>query len=297
MLNIYDFICSTSSQAQQAKFGKGEEVFIDYRCPITDEQAQVWSHKNLLMFVMEGIKGYETFNGYHVSEKHQILFVRKGGFVLHQHFEKPYHALVFMFDDDFVKAFMQDYPSLLKSFTHAENDFIDLPNVMQLKSSPFIESIFFTSRDYLMEGDTYSLISLELKLKELFVNLLKEKKDNPFNFYLSYLVSDELISFIKLVRENYQRNFTMEELAKTTAMSVSTFKRVFKAHFGKPPGKWLHEQRISKATELLSNPQISISEIAFQLGYSGVAAFSKAFKNSTSIRPSDFLKAHATEPY
>jgi AraC-like DNA-binding protein len=296
MINIYDYILTTSSHADQSKFGKGEEIFIDYHCPITENQARVWSHKNLLMYIIEGSKGYETMNDYHVSQEHQILFVRKGGFILHQQFEKPYHALVFMFDDAFVKSLVDEYPDLLKSLIHTETDFMNQPGVIELKSSAIIKSVFISSRDYLKRPATESLISLELKFKELLVNLLREKNSNPFHLYLSWLCKDTIAPFIKLVRDNSHFNFTTEELARTAAMSVSKFKRVFFKHFGKPPGKWLHEQRIERATVLLSGRKYSISEIAFQLGYSDVAAFSKAFKNTTRLNPTDYIKGHSAEP-
>jgi AraC-like DNA-binding protein len=296
MINIYDFICSTSSFSDLSTFGKGGETFIDYSCPLTENQTRVWSHMNCLMYVTEGSKGYETRNGYHQSHVHQVLFVRKGGFILHQQFEKPYHALVFMFDDASIKSLVAEYPGLLKTKQQPDSDFLDHPVVLELKSSPVIESVFFSSRDYLKMADTEGLISLEFKFKELMVNLLRDKISNPLHKYLSQVCNDDSQAFIKLVRDNSHFNFTSEQLAKTAAMSLSKFKRVFKKHFGKAPGKWLHEQRMARASSLLSNPGASISEIAFQLGYSDVAAFSKAFKNTTRLNPSDYQREFFVAP-
>jgi AraC family transcriptional regulator, exoenzyme S synthesis regulatory protein ExsA len=289
-INIYDFICSTSSYADQLKFGKSGETFIDYHCPITDEQARGGSHKNCLLYIVQGRKGYESLDNYHLSNEHQVLFIRKGGFVLHQQFGKPYHALIFMFDDADIKSIVAEYPGLLSKKIQTEGDFMDQPIVIELLSSPIIRSIFTSSINYLKQPSAESHISLELKFKELLVNLLRVKENNPFYLYLSWLCNDESTSFIKLIRDNSHFNFTTEELARTAAMSVSKFKRVFKNHFGVTPGKWLQEQRIARAIAMLSGENKTISEIAFQLGYSDVASFSKAFKKSTSKNPSDYLK-------
>lgn len=293
MTNIYDFICSNSSYFDQLKFSKDGETFIDYLCPITEPLARVWSHMNCLMYVVQGAKGYASVDHYHESNQHQVLFIRKGGYVLHQHFEKPYRALIFMFEDKAVKTLIADHPDLLNKVILTKADFMKLPVVLELESSPFIESIFMSSLGYLKHPDTESVISLEFKFKELLVNLLRGKESNSFHIYLSWLCSDESISFIKLIRENSGFNFTTKELARTAGMSLTTFKRVFKKHFNLPPGKWLREQRIVTGAALLSNTDHTISEIAFKLGYNDAAAFSKAFKRATSQNPTDYRqKSH-----
>lgn len=67
------------------------------------------------MYVVQGVKGYAAVNHYHQSREHQLFFVRKGGIVLHQYFEKPYRALIFMFDDEVIKELISEYPTLLNT--------------------------------------------------------------------------------------------------------------------------------------------------------------------------------------
>lgn len=293
MINIYDFICSNASYFDQLKFGNDEKIFIDYLCPITEDKARAWSHKNCLMYVVQGSKGYAPANYYHLSQEHQFLFVRKGGIILHQDFKTPYRALIFMFDDSSIKEFFGEYPELL---VHGGNDFIESPAISELPSSIFIRSVFISSLDYLKSPAVENSISLELKFKELLVNVMREKDANSFRGYLSQICNNEAASFIKLMRENSQYNFTSKELARIACMSLSTFKRVFIKHFGIPPGKWLHEQRIARAIALLAHDSNSVSEIAFELGYSDAAAFSKAFKLATKLSPVEYCRNRSIEP-
>ncbi|MBI1341486.1 MAG: helix-turn-helix domain-containing protein [Terrimonas sp.] len=290
MINIYDHICATTSYNDQLMFGKTGEIFIDYHCSITEQKTRVWSHKNFLMYVVEGSTRYEVPDAYHESSEQELLFIRKGGFALHKKFEKPYHALMFVFDDAFIKGLVAEYPTLLEKKVKEKGDFLKQPGVMELQSTPLIRSIFLAANEYLKLPANESKISIELKFKELLVNLLREKVSNPFHLYLSWLCNDEAVSFVKLMRDNSSFNFTTKELARTAGMSEPTFKRVFQKHIGVPPGKWLQEQRMARALLLLSNPKNTISEIAFQLGYSDAAAFSKAFRKATRLNPSDYYK-------
>lgn len=293
MINIYDHICATTSYDDQLRFGKSGEIFVDYHCSITEQKTRVWSHKNFLMFVVEGSTGYETGNIYHESREQELLFIRKGGFAIHKRFERPYHALMYVFDDAFIKSLVAEYPALLEKKYREEVDFLEQPGVIELNPSPLIKSVFLSSLEYLRLSGKESTIAMELTFKELLVNLLREKESNPFYLYLSWLCNDEAVSFIKLMRENSHLNFSTKELARTAGMSESTFKRIFEQHFGVPPGKWLQEQRIARAIVMLSNSKTTISEIAFQLGYSDTAAFSKAFKKATRLNPSDYYKQPA----
>src|SRR5690606_12792165 len=114
MVNIYDFICFNSSSFEQLKFGKKGDVFIDYLCTIQEKKARAWSHNNCLMYVIQGVKGYDSLNHYHQSREHKLIFIRKGGVILHQFFQEPYRALIFMFDDEVIKELLSEYPKLLE---------------------------------------------------------------------------------------------------------------------------------------------------------------------------------------
>ncbi len=295
MINIYDFIRAHSSSFDQLRFGDNGDIFIDYLCPIKENKARVWTDMNCLMYVMEGAKGYASMDYYHESAASQVLFIRKGGYMLHQRFENPYRALIFMFADASLKSFFAEYPYLLAERVATEADFMSQPVVLELPSSPFIASTFSSALDHLKHPVPESHVSLKLKFRELLVDMLREKRSNPFYVYLSWLCDDEKLSFMKLMRENAHCHFTIEELARVSGMSLSSFKRVFKGSFGMSPGKWLDQQRISSAIALLVNTSKTISEIAFDLGYSDASAFTRAFKRATDKNPAYYRRKHYSE--
>lgn len=288
MINMYDYICANASLVDQMKFGKKGDIFIDYICVIDDRKARTWSHKNCLMYVVRGIKGYDTHDHYHESAPHQVLFIRKGGVVLHQIYEEPYRALIFMVDDSTIQNIISEYPKLFALQPGPRIDFTSYPSLANLQTSRHIQSIFYSALEYLKNPTPESQISLELKFKELVVNLIRQKESNTFVEYLSWLCQESEAAFIKLMRENCQNNFTVKELARIAGMSLSTFKREFVRVLGLPPGKWLDNQRMTKAYYYLLHTSKTISEIAFDLGYSDTSAFSRWFKHRTGQSPQLF---------
>lgn len=287
MINMYDFITSNASYFDQMKFDEEGDVFIDYLCPITDDKSRVWSHKNCLMYVMQGVKEYASLEHYHKSKEGEVLFIRKGGYILWQHFDKPYRALIFMFGDDAIRNLLMEFPTLLKT-GKANKTFLNESEIVLLETPEIIKSIFLSCLVYVQDPVDESHASIALKFKELLINLLRKKEDNDFYNYLSWLSLDEEAAFIKLMQDNCHLNFTTAELARTAGMSLSTFKRTFTKYFDQAPGKWLQDQRIIRAKSMLGNPQFQISDIAFELGYNDVSTFSKAFKGKTGKSPSAY---------
>jgi AraC family transcriptional regulator len=69
----------------------------------------------------------------------------------------------------------------------------------------------------------------------------------------------------------------------------------FSAIEGRTIESFFIEQKIKKAKELLDCGQMTLSEIAFELGYSSTAYFSTQFKKITGITPSYFKEAVAAK--
>lgn len=86
------------------------------------------------------------------------------------------------------------------------------------------------------------------------------------------------------VHENISA-ITPEELAKTTCMSYSKFRKIFKEYTGFAPSQYIQEVRITMAKELLTNTSKSIKEIAIELGYDNKDYFFTVFKKVTGSTP------------
>jgi len=84
----------------------------------------------------------------------------------------------------------------------------------------------------------------------------------------------------------------VRRLAKVSAVSEAHFARSFKDAFGLPPHRYLLTRRIERAKELLRETELSITDIAFQTGWSSLGTFGRTFRDVTGESPGE-LRARA----
>jgi transcriptional regulator GlxA family with amidase domain len=75
-------------------------------------------------------------------------------------------------------------------------------------------------------------------------------------------------------------------LARVSAVSAAHFARSFKQAFGVPPHRYLLTRRIERATALLRDTDLPITEIAFQTGWESLGTFGRTFRDITGESPS-----------
>jgi AraC-like DNA-binding protein len=79
----------------------------------------------------------------------------------------------------------------------------------------------------------------------------------------------------------------VRRLARVSAVSEAHFARSFKRAFGVPPHRYLLTRRIERATALLRDTDLGITEIAFQTGWSSVGTFGRTFRDVTGESPGE----------
>jgi AraC-like DNA-binding protein len=74
------------------------------------------------------------------------------------------------------------------------------------------------------------------------------------------------------------KDWSMNELAKTAAMSRSVFAERFSEKVGEPPLRYLQHWRLSLAADMLRSGTMKVGEVARRVGYDSDASFSRAYK-------------------
>jgi len=77
-------------------------------------------------------------------------------------------------------------------------------------------------------------------------------------------------------------------LARVSGVSEAHFARSFKQAFGAPPHRYLLTRRVERATALLRETGLSITEIAFEVGWTSLGTFGRTFRDVVSESPGEF---------
>jgi AraC-like DNA-binding protein len=103
-------------------------------------------------------------------------------------------------------------------------------------------------------------------------------------------------STLRRVREyiaaHLHENLEIATLASLAGLSVHHFSRVFKASVGMPPHRYLLEQRVRKAADLMERSEQALVSIALAVGFADQAHFSRSFHALVGLTPSQFRRAH-----
>jgi AraC-like DNA-binding protein len=90
------------------------------------------------------------------------------------------------------------------------------------------------------------------------------------------------------VEAHLEDNISLDALAAIAGLSLFHFARAFKESEGLAPHRYMLRRRISRAQELLSNTDLSLSEVALASGFSDYSHFSHRFHQEVGVSPSTF---------
>ncbi|MDE6186875.1 MAG: helix-turn-helix domain-containing protein, partial [Duncaniella sp.] len=89
-------------------------------------------------------------------------------------------------------------------------------------------------------------------------------------------------------------NLNVEKLCQEVGLSRAHLNRKMKELFGLTPSEFIRNVRLRKACELLRQPDVDISQIAYSVGFSSQPHFSTAFKRFTGISPTEYRQRNST---
>ena len=80
----------------------------------------------------------------------------------------------------------------------------------------------------------------------------------------------------------------VRRLARVSGVSEAHFARSFRDAFGVPPHRYLLTRRIERATALLRDTDLPVTEIAWQTGWASLGTFGRTFRDVTGASPGEF---------
>jgi len=96
--------------------------------------------------------------------------------------------------------------------------------------------------------------------------------------------------------ERLSQRLTLAELAAQASMSVRTFTRRFREEVGLSPNRWLTQQRVELARQLLETSDLPVELVATETGFGSATSLRQHFHEAVGVAPSTYRRTFHVEP-
>lgn len=282
MLDLYQVL---KSSIYCNKFEFEKTVCLEYSCPLDTETQDYHFHSDILIHVLSGKKTWNTIHGAFTCSAGQTIYLKKGSTILNQFVDEEFCMLGFFLSDKIIAETVNELKGKI-AFRRLEDSYEKTAVVVE--TDTYLESYFQSMLSYFRNEEKPPEHILKLKVKELIMNIINS--DEHLAAYFNTLSLSNGPSLSGIMETNFCFNLKLEEYAKLTHRSLSTFKKDFQKHYNETPGKWLQQKRLSYAYNLLQSEDMNVSEVAFNSGFKDISHFSRAFKEQFGNTPSEFKR-------
>jgi len=98
----------------------------------------------------------------------------------------------------------------------------------------------------------------------------------------------QMQAIVEYIQENYEEDLTLDKISGFFNYNPSYFSRIFKKNFGVNYSDYLKSVRLEKSYKLLQNKDLSIMNIALEVGFNSSKAFNTAFKEKFGNTPHQY---------
>lgn len=171
-------------------------------------------------------------------------------------------------------GYIEDFPQL--------NHPIVIHNAASLKNC--IKNIITEHK----RSDNYSQYFVPILTQELIFNILRIYENRYFNKGNNTSSTRKVKEIINYIYAHYSEEITNQTIAQKFNFSPSHLGRIFKKCTNHSIHNFILQHRIQIAKELLATTELSIGEISRRVGYNYIYHFSKIFKKTTGLSPSQY---------
>ncbi len=288
MFNLFEF---ASNNSLFKKFKVDDLLFLEYKCVADEAAAQVWSKHNYFLYVVRGQKIWQSSRAKYCVQQGEAIFVKKGANIIHQFFEEGFCSLMIFVPDHFISNVIRNNPLPVPECRTNDTDTVIYIHLDEVLSAYFPSVLSYLTKEEQPPGNL-----LEMKFKELILDLMSSPRNKAICTYFKSLSYKNKTSIREVMESNFNYNLKLEEFAYLSGRSLSSFKKDFINTFGCPPGTWLVKRRLEQAKYLLEVTDKNINEIVFETGFENASHFIRVFKQAFGITPLQFKKSMIQRP-
>lgn len=285
MFTLLDFVYDNCLFKQ---YKVNDLLFVEYKCVADESILKVWSQHNYFLYVISGKKVWQTPHKKYEVTAGQAIFVKKGANIVHQFFDNNFCSLIIFVPDHFISELIQHNAGAM---TAANCSDIPSDTVIPINLDEALTTYFLSVFAYFRKRVAPPKDLLEIKFKELILNLTCSSQNESLCAYFKSLCSGRKTSIREVMEANFTYNIKLTEFAQLCGRSLTTFKRDFTSIYHTSPGRWLVLQRLSYARQLLETSDKNINELAYESGFENVSHFIKTFRETFGMPPLQFKRS------
>ncbi|MFC5448821.1 AraC family transcriptional regulator [Paenibacillus aestuarii] len=246
-------------------------------------------------YVLEG-SGSEVINNVrHPMVPGTFTFVLP--YQVHEIFTDPGSTLV-LFNCEFSMDLLME-PGQHGDLSSLIKDFHSLQSYAQFAGSDKerMEMLIKDMHEAYNGDELWRRTFLQIKLKEILIRFDRFRRSSEAapvsdarDARQPSKVSASTWPIIHYIHRNYQEELTLSDLAAKFSMSMSRISEVIKQTTGQTFVHFLHDLRLRHACSLLVSTDMSVIEIAHEVGYGSYKTFSHIFRETKGLPPKDYRK-------
>jgi AraC-like DNA-binding protein len=105
-------------------------------------------------------------------------------------------------------------------------------------------------------------------------------------------LSPTLIKMTRYIEENYTSQISLQTLSDHFSLSKQYIMRLFREQFGMTVTHYINDVKLRKSLDLLTFHSLSVSEVAYAVGFSSIYYFDRVFKKTYALTPGEYQKRH-----
>ena len=256
------------------------------RSPYFDMNSAHYHTENEIYYLVSGKRRVFINDTIYTLNKGDLAVILKGNIHRTSYITSDSHErIALMFGNEYLRDIYEEYGADFPKRIF-EHPIVSIPQPKR----EYIEELFEKLGHEYNYGDEFSNLIIKTYIQELLLSLIRYQKYNTMSQANVNMADDVIQEAARYISNNYNKNLSLETVAKHINMSATYFSKRFKEATGFGFKEYVINVRLREASKRLLETDEQITEIALNCGFNDSNYFGDVFKRVKGMAPSRYRK-------